>query len=619
MVRHYVRKRGSRQYKNYSEKNLEKALNEVRAKKISVRAAAEKYGIHRNTLSGKIHGKHPNASGGQTTFSSDEEGLFAKYIIAMSTYGFPLTAFDLQMTVKNYLDKCGRHVKKFKNNVPGRDWVESFLKRHKQDLSTRLARNISHARARSDEGTINTFFDNFSKEVEGVPHSNIWNFDESNLVDDPGCKKVIVKKGTKYPEKIRNATKACTTIMLCGNAEGILAHIYINYKAENLWQTWTEGGPDGAHYNRTRSGWFDAACFEDWFTKLMLPILKQQPGKKIIMGDNLSAHLNIEVLNLCEKYNISFILLPPNATHLLQPLDVAYFRSMKGEWRKILSEWKETSYGSRCATIPKDQFPHLLKTLLDNLAVRGQQNLKSGFKKCGLVPLDRNKVLAKLCDSVMKEVTDADNSPTLRISDSFLEELKKRRHEEVKTHGKTRRRKLTVPPGKSVCANDLSSNAYENEPSTSQPKTGRKNQKQKTRDQQDTSSSDIEDDVQYDDTDASVEDLIESDSESNDSNGRVVVTDTLASSVCDSLSKDLSIGDFVAFLYDDIVYPGTVTAIDESDVKISAMSRTGKYWKWPEKKDEIWYKKTAVIKMLPHPKQLSLGGSKKMNRLCLPM
>ena len=39
MVRNYVRNRGSRPYKNYSEETLQKALNEIEGQKLSIRAA----------------------------------------------------------------------------------------------------------------------------------------------------------------------------------------------------------------------------------------------------------------------------------------------------------------------------------------------------------------------------------------------------------------------------------------------------------------------------------------------------------------------------------------------------------------------------------------------------
>jgi hypothetical protein len=48
--------------------------------------------------------------------------------------------------------------------------------------------------------------------------------------------------------------------------------------------------------------------------------------------------LSPEVIKLSEKYNIDFIFLPPNSTHITQPLDVAFFRPLKGSWRALLHD-----------------------------------------------------------------------------------------------------------------------------------------------------------------------------------------------------------------------------------------------------------------------------------------
>lgn len=177
--------------------------------------------------------------------------------------------------------------------------------------------------------------------------------------------------------------------MICGNAAGELAPVYVVYKSEYLWQSWTENGPENCRYNKTKSGWFDYQCFENWFVDIMLPILRRQDGKKTLIVDNLSSHLNIEVIRQCEHYNVSFIALPPNTTHLVQPLDAAVFRPMKGKWREILHEWKDTNFGSRCGTIPKDIFRRLLKKLMDSINDRTIEILPAGFRKCGICPLNR--------------------------------------------------------------------------------------------------------------------------------------------------------------------------------------------------------------------------------------
>lgn len=141
--------------------------------------------------------------------------------------------------------------------------------------------------------------------------------------------------------------------MFCDSAKGELLPPYVVYKSKQLWSIWTEQGPKDARYNNSPSGWFDMNIFNDWFFTQILPILKKQEGPKVIIGDNLSSHISVDVLNACDKNNIRFVCLPPNSTHLTQPLDVAFFHPMKVAWRKILTEWKASVQGSREQVLQK--------------------------------------------------------------------------------------------------------------------------------------------------------------------------------------------------------------------------------------------------------------------------
>ena len=58
--------------------------------------------------------------------------------------------------------------------------------------------------------------------------------------------------------------------------------------------------------------------------------------KKVLLGDNLASHFTPEVIQAAVDNNIEFVCLIPNSTHILQPLDVAVFRSVKVEWRRIM-------------------------------------------------------------------------------------------------------------------------------------------------------------------------------------------------------------------------------------------------------------------------------------------
>jgi len=63
-------------------------------------------------------------------------------------WGYPFGRFDLRLLVNGYLERRGKKVKKFKNGtMPGRDWADSFLTRHKNILAVRMCQNIKRSRA----------------------------------------------------------------------------------------------------------------------------------------------------------------------------------------------------------------------------------------------------------------------------------------------------------------------------------------------------------------------------------------------------------------------------------------------------------------------------------------
>jgi len=180
-----------------------------------------------------------------------------------------------------------------------------------------------------------------------------------------------------------------------------------------MYTPWIVGGPKNSRYNRSKSGWFDSNCFEDWLLKIVIPHFKNKPGKKILIGDNLSSHLTISGIKACSKYNIAFVFLPPNSTHLTQPLDVSFFRPLKIAWRKIFSTWK-IGAGKNESAIPKSEFPRLLNVLMNDIKKNQINNIQSGFRKCGIIPLNRENVLNCLPPETMEN--DSEDSIVLSTS-----------------------------------------------------------------------------------------------------------------------------------------------------------------------------------------------------------
>lgn len=592
MPRNYIKKLGSRTYRNYSDDYLDECLNKIRNGQLTQRVAAAQYNIPRSTLKNKLKGAHVQKHGKPPVFTEEEESSFVQHLLKLSEYGFPVDEFDFRMVVKNYLSKKGCTVAQFKNNIPGYEWCKLFLKRHPV-LTTRCSANIKKVRAAVTYEVLEEYLDNLSSIVENIPPENLWNYDETNLSDDPGVKKVICKRGAKYIETICNHSKSAISIMFTGNAAGEFLPPYVVYKAENMWTTWTEGGPPGVRYNRSKSGWFDCMAFEDWFLSAVLPTLKNQAGTKVLIGDNLSSHISPLVLQKCQENDIKFVCLPANSTHLTQPLDVAFFGPMKRIWRNILREWKETRVGGSFTTLPKDLFPSLLKKLLEGLQENQAANIISGFRKCSIYPFDRTQLINSLPLS-----SDLDVSS---IGEAFLEHLTKKREAVLGLDVmKKRRKKINIPPGKSIALEDVvHPSVSEASPSGSIPvptKKTRRKCKVMSSSESETSADESALSIQSDDVSH----------HSDTQNGSQ--EEPVEEQVSNILISDLNVGGFVIVLYNEKEFPGVITEILEDGAYVSCMEFGRKCWKWPTHKDVLFYDSKDIVRKIDPPTLVSKRG-----------
>ncbi|KAJ8877635.1 hypothetical protein PR048_022090 [Dryococelus australis] len=171
----------------------------------------------------------------------------------------------------------------------------------------------------------------------------------------------IYRRGVKYPVRICNHTKSATTVN-----HAVQIHV-----APGALDT-TELNMDGLILQLSMTGYFST----------LLPHAEWLEGKVILIGDNLSSHLNENALQLCKANNIHFFCLPPNATHLCQPLDVAFFRTFKAAWCHELTAWKEKH--PRVGVPLKHFFPSILSSAvrkMDSVAPKNPTDIKNGVSR----------------------------------------------------------------------------------------------------------------------------------------------------------------------------------------------------------------------------------------------
>ncbi|XP_049947042.1 uncharacterized protein LOC126452454 [Schistocerca serialis cubense] len=446
---------------------------------------------------------------------------------------------------------------------------------------------MKRSRAAVYERVLREYVEHLQVELKDMPPSNIWNFDGTNLTDDPGKKKVLTKRGSKYSGNICNSSKSSISVMLAGNAEGEVLPPFVVYKLAHLWSTWTENGLIGYLYSHSPSGWFDSNTFSEWFTKLMLSRLKKLVGKKVVICDSLFSHLTTYVLALCGENNISFISLPANSTHITQPLDVTFFGPMKLAWRKVLTEWKSSRQGFKGTVLQKQHFPFLLKRLMVIVGKNSAKNLMADFQKCSIYPINVDEILC----SLLSRTCDKD-----AVQDSFIEALENKRTEWTTGAASNRgTKKLSVTPGKSVTVMQKKvlkkyRGSHKNQDSSSGKDSDAISLRDSSEDEdylrsQVRSPSPVE--FKVDETQ-----LLTRPKKKSPEFGEVVHT----------------VGQYVIFKYEGEYFPGLITDVSDDGATISSMQKSKKSWKWPMPRDEIKFEFDEIICTILPPKQISKRG-----------
>lgn len=69
-----------------------------------------------------------------------------------------------------------------------------------------------------------------------------------------------------------------------------------------------------------------------------------------------------------------------------------------------------------------------------------------------------------------------------------------------------------------------------------------------------------------------------------------------------------SVGEWVIVSYDSEEYRGEITALEENDIQVNVMHKSGNGWKWPSIPDNIFYPKNNIIQSLKPPFAASSRG-----------
>ena len=195
----------------YTQETLERAIELVRNKVMSLNGASKAFDIPYATLGDKVRGRRPVKAPPKTVLSSEDEKKLVDWLLELSKRGFGRTREDLKDIVKKILDDR-KATTVFTNNRPGKDWMQAFFKRH-PEVAERTSQALGKERAVVSKESLQAWFEEMKAYMDNIDPSiltspeRIFNADESGFSVCPKTKKIIGPTGAKHVYAVTSGSR----------------------------------------------------------------------------------------------------------------------------------------------------------------------------------------------------------------------------------------------------------------------------------------------------------------------------------------------------------------------------------------------------------------------------
>ncbi|EDN03594.1 conserved hypothetical protein [Histoplasma mississippiense (nom. inval.)] len=269
----------------------------------------------------------------------------------------------------------------------GECWVRNFVNRH-EELKSKFSRKYDYQRALcEDSEVIRGWFRLVQNTIAkyGILDDDIYNFDETGFqMGVIGTARVITgSERAGNPKLVQPGDREWVTVIAGINATGWALRTMIILKGKMHQSCWyeTEGLPSDWVIEVSENGWTTDQLGVYW--------LKEVFNKETLPHWHRS-HASAGFDQFCSENQIIALYMPPHSSHLLQPLDVGCFSSLKTAYGQQVENQMRLGINH----IDKEEFLALYPAA--QIQALTESNIKSGFRAAGLVPYDPEQVLSRL-------------------------------------------------------------------------------------------------------------------------------------------------------------------------------------------------------------------------------
>jgi hypothetical protein len=384
------------------EDSIQRALQDLETGKLkTVYAASRFHKVPRSTLIYRRNGgqSRHHAHAMQQACTPEEEEALVSWVQRWSGQGFPIRHYMLRAMAKHLILSriCDSRRNTVSAFLTSHNWPTRFIKRHSH-LETVIATTMDRPRHTAcTSETFNEWFsrfhDHYSKYKPDL--EDIYNIDETgfSMGESEKAYVIIDRQHRSMGHAIEGAKGQWTTVIECISAAGISIPPYVIFKGKHIQSNWfQQEAPKEWMIATSPKGWTNNGLALNWLQRHFEP--HTQPyGKnkyRFLILDGHGSHLTPEFQEFCREHRIILLCLPPHTSHLLQPLDVSVFSSLKHWYRCAI----DTCLRLGSSRIQKAEFIQIYAEI--RLKALTVSNIQSGFWKTGLVPYNPAVVLRQL-------------------------------------------------------------------------------------------------------------------------------------------------------------------------------------------------------------------------------
>ncbi|KAM5529011.1 transposase [Fusarium oxysporum f. sp. phaseoli] len=313
----------------YSADDLEIAIADVK-NGVSLKTAAKKNGLPPSTLRGRLTGAQSRqvARQEQLRLTTDQEDDLERWILRQEKLDHAPTHAQVRTIVRSVLARHGDHA------PLGRKWTTRFVERHPA-LKTKLGRRTDWERVNAaTPANIKRLFDVYET-VDWIPPERRYNADEGGIMEGQGVNGLVIGSSQESPNAVPVKTATLEKVFLPQTAPADPA---------------------------------DA---------------------RLLIVDGHGSHATEEFMAKRYLNNVYLLFLPAHCSHVLQPLDLGCFSSLKAAYRTLVGEHTALTVSTR---VGKQRFLDFYARARE-IGFR-KENIRSGWRAAGLWPVNINKPLA---------------------------------------------------------------------------------------------------------------------------------------------------------------------------------------------------------------------------------